>query len=340
MPRVTYKDFQNSRIPAAAGQCPNTPKLLAWLNEAQERLLYEGKWWGTFARLRICADSGCITLPPQIATIEAVAICGRPIVIRDNWFEFLENGMGLRNECSCWPECLARGEYPTFTDITGTDKKLLFLCDLTADVGKQVLALGYDANGNWIRTQQNGDWQDGELITLSQSPGTQSVNLFTSLTGVQLPSDMKGQTWLYSYSTTDTTLIMLGHYQYFETNPSYARYFVPRLNSCIKSQSAGSCNKVQVEMVGKMAFIPTVNPSDYLIIPCLPALKEMIIAIKNAENEGDGQKANAILATGMGLAKAILDKQLNHQLGDGTQIGITIQGSGGAGGDEAVSNFI
>lgn len=349
MPRITYQDFQNSRIPAAVGECPASMKLLAWLQEAEERLLYEGKWWGTYSRVRICATDGCITLPSQLATIEAIAQCGRPLEIRDSWYEFLEKGMGIRGECSCWPEAIMRGNYPVFRDISSNINKLLFVCDVTLDVGKQVLALGYDENNNWIRTLVNGAWQDGEIITLAQSPGTQSVNIFTSITDLQFPSNMEGQTWLYSYSTVDASQIMLGHYQYNETRPSYARYFMPSVQSAIRAGGGGcgngvsnttGCKTVQLEMVCKHALVPVTVATDYLNIPCLPALKEMITALKNSENEGDGNKANGLIATGLQLAKAILDKQLNHFLGDGVITGITIQGSGGAGYDCAPEVFI
>ena len=70
--RVTLADLQASRIPAALGLCPTDPRIIAWCNEAQERLLYEGKWFGTVATFNICATNGYITLPREIATIEAI----------------------------------------------------------------------------------------------------------------------------------------------------------------------------------------------------------------------------------------------------------------------------
>lgn len=348
MPRITYKDFQNSRIPAAAGQCPTSAKLLAWLNEAEERLLYEGKWWGTYSRVRICATDGCITLPFGLDTIEAVAQCGMPIIIRDQWFEYIEQGIGIRGDCSCLPEAIIRGYYPTFRDISGTDKKLLFVCDLAADVGHTVRAFGYDENNNWIRSLESGVWVDGELIALAQSAGTQSAHKFTTVTDIQFTDTRSGQVWLYSYSTTDATQIMLGHYQYNEMHPSYARYFLPSVQSAIKAgggcgrgsiSGTSSCSTVQLDMICKHAMVPVVNDTDYLNIQCLPALKEMIVALKNSENAEDGNKANGLIATGMGLAKAILDKQLDHFLGPVTR-GISIQGSGGAGYEQSVENFI
>lgn len=334
--RVTFDDIKNSRVPAACGVCATDARFLAWVNEAQERLLYEGKWFGTYQRFKICATEGCITLPRQIATIEKVAICGVPIQNHDIWYEFIGPAIWNPEWGSCWAEANARGHFPTFSDMKGTDKKALLVCDLSTDVGKQVLVLGYDENANWIRTLQGGIYKDGELVTLAQSPGTQSINFFSTITDLQFPDDMDGQTWLYEYDITTMTQRMIGHYQYDETRPSYARYFFPTVSCLAKSSS---CQQLNIDAIGKLEFIPVKNDTDYLIIGNIPALKEMCVALKNSEDEEDGVKANQIIAAGLATAKNILDKQLNHYLGDGRQVGVEIMGSS-VGSLDPVNNFI
>lgn len=325
--RVTLGDIKNpalSRIPQALGICATDARLVAWLNEGTQRLLWKGKWWGSCGKYNICASGGCITLPRQIAAIESVAICRQPVRVVDFWFEFLDSGAGTIGPQNCYPQAVMRGRHCVFTDITGTDKKLIFLCDVVQDVGKTVLCLGYDQNGNWIRTMQGGAWADGELITLSQSPGTTSVNLFTSITDIQFTSSMQGQSWLYSVSQTDGSKLMLGHYQYNEPRPSYARYFFPTLQNC---QSQNSCGQQLVEIMAKHEFIPVVNDTDYLILGNIPALKEICLALQSAENEPDNLKKNSIIASGEGLAMAELDSELDHYLGSGRRIGIEMLGS-------------
>lgn len=325
--RVTYGDLKASRIPKAAGICATDARLLAWTNEAQHRLLMKGKWWGTCPKIRICATNSCLTLPPQVATIEAVALDGRPIPIRDQWWEFLDNGAGIRGKDSCMSEAVARGHYCTFADVNtadGVDKKLQIACDLFTDVGKTVLLLGYDENGNWIRTLQSGVYMDGEVVTLAQAPGTLSTKKYTVLSDIQLPDNMDGQTWLWEYNTSDTTLRMIGHYQYFETRPSYARYFFPSIK-CPSSSSG--CGTVSVEAIVKLEFVPVKQDTDYLIIQNLPALKEMIVGLKDAENEPVATNKLTILTTAVTSAMAILDDELSHYLGDGRTIGIQLVGS-------------
>lgn len=332
---------------------PNDPRLLQFCNEATQRLLIEGKWFGTVARYNICAASSCITLPRGIATIEAVNVCGRPVPLRNFWYEFLANGLGTRESqtssggcCSNgWPggfgmsESIYRGMFPTFMDITGMTSKVNFVCDLSADAGNEVTVFGYDQNGNWIRTMQNGVYADGEVLTLAQSSGAISVNYFSVVTGVQFQDAMSGQSWLYGYdtSTSPATMTMLGHYQYDETNPSYRRYYFPAI--CSSQNSSGGCNATKVEILGKQEFMPVKVPSDYLIIGNLPALKEMMLACKKAENEADSVKANQIIALGIQTATKILDSELDHEEGSGAVLGMTIVGSS-IGSNEPIPTFL
>lgn len=328
--RRTLADIKSSRIPKVLGMCSTDERIAKYANEAIERLLPEGHWWGTTQKFRICATDGCITLPPQIATIERAAVCKIPVPIHDFWFEFLPNGAGVRGCDDCWEEANYQGQFPAFSDIIGSNKKLRFICDLSSDVGKQVLALGYDENGNWIRTIQGGLMLDGELITLAQSPGTTSSSYFSNITDLQFPDDMDGQTWLYEFNTSNAVLRMIGKYEYWETRPSYARYSFPSITS---SCDSSTCKQTSVEMIGKLEFVPVKNDTDYLLIGNIPALKEMMVAINRAENEPDNEKANNIILKGLTIAKSILDRELAHYMGDGRKIGIEVVGAGVASSD-------
>lgn len=343
--RISLADARNSRIPPALGLCGTSSKFTAYLNEATERLLRRGLWWGAYGRYRICADDNCITLPVQLANLESLATCGMPAPVRDMWYEFLANGPGPVNGqisgttsgsccggssfgCGCSvPGAILRGHFCTFKDIIPSGKKLNLICDLATDVGKTALCLGYDDNGNWIRTLQGGSYKDGEVIAFAQGAGTNSLNFFSSITDIQLPSNMDGQSWLYEYNNATTTKRMIGHYQYFETRPSYARYFFPQLcGSCSTSDSTG-CSQTSVEIIAKHEFIPVVNDTDYLILSNIPALKEMCVAIKNAEQVPDSLEKNKIIASGMAMAMAELDAELAHYVGNGHNFGVNLVGS-------------
>jgi hypothetical protein len=334
--RLTVADAKASRIPQACGVCSDDPRFLAWLNDAIQRLLVKGLYIGTFGRFRICATDGCITLPPQIASIERVAVCGRPVALHDQFYEFLDNGFGPRSAGNqtggCCPagtdfgieEANLRGWYPSFDDIRGTSKKLRLVCDLSSDVNKRVLVLGYDENNNWIRTVQGGVWSDGEIVLLAQSPGTDSTHFFDGgLTGIQFLDARDRQVWLYERDTIAATSRMIGHYQHFETRPNYSRYFFP---SILAQAQNDSCNQTLVDLIGKLEFIPVVKDTDYLIISNLPALKFMCQASKTYEeavNQADLNRAAAFEA----IAVKELDNELTHYLGEGRVIGTNFMGS-------------
>lgn len=343
--RVTLGDAKNSRLPSQVGACPTDQRFLDLLNEAQERLLYAGKWWGTVQKWRFCATDGCVALPSQFATLEAVAVCGRPIALRDQFYEFLDNGFGIRGQtvtttttgtvspccggvsgvCGV-QEALYRGHYPTFADINPTGKQLQLVCDKATDVGKTVLCLGYDDNNNWIRTVQGGVVLDGEVITLSQAPGTNSVNNFSVVTDLQPPSNLDGQWWLYEFTISTSAQRLIGQFQYFDVRPSFARYFFPAIIPQVGA-TPGTCSQVLVEALVKLEFIKVQKDTDYLIIGNLPALKEMMMALQKAEDEPDAIRKVQIVSAGMTVAKQVLDQQLDHYLGSGRKMGMNIVGS-------------
>lgn len=322
--RTTLADARASRLPAVVGDCPTGSRWISLLNESNQRLLPLGHWWGTTQRVRICATDSCITFPPQIESLEVASVCGQPIAVRDQWFEFLQGGIGLRSNQSGTSEAIFRGNYCVFSDLRGTGKKLRWICDVSTDVGKTVLALGYDDNGNWIRTIQNGVYADGEVIAFAQSPGTNSVSNFASITDIQLPANMEGQSWLWEYNTADATQRMIGQYQSFETRPSYVRYFFPSvaLKGC-----SNSSKPTPVDVIAKLAFVPVKNDSDYLTIGYLPAHKDLMQALNAAEHEPDAVKKMALIASGIKMAVAGLDAELDSHLGSGRRTGISVLGS-------------
>ncbi len=333
---LTLADVKlRTRIPQALGICASDARLVAWLNEAQQRMIPKMHAIGTYGRFRICATDGCITLPAQVASIERVALCGVPIPVHDMWYDFLDNGLGLRSantndgSSCCGNSCGAeeanlRGWFPTFGDIRGTDKKLVVACDLSADVGKRVLVLGYDQNNNWIRTVQDGEIADGEVLLLAQGAGTTSTKFFDGgITGIQFLDDRSGQAWLWELDTVATTQRLIGSYFYWERNPSYARYLFPSILA--QTNSEGGCNTTTVEMIAKLDFIPLAVDTDYLLISNVPALKNMTTAIKQYEEavSGDDFKRAAAFEA---IAMRELDFEIDHYLGDGRVTGMNIRG--------------
>jgi len=194
-----------------------------------------------------------------------------------------------------------------------------------------VLVLGYDSNGNWIRTDQGGTFKDGEIIKLAQAPGTQSTIKFTSVTDIQPPDDLDGQWWLYEYNVDTADQRMIGKYEYWEQRPSYPRWLFGGI--CNNANNEGDCNKTLIEVIAKLEFIPVVKDTDYLILGNVPACEYGVQGVKYSMPPADLQKANEFFA----MAQNELDKELDHYLGAGRRTGMNVitQDMG-----EPVPNFI
>lgn len=324
--KTTLSMAKASRIPEdALNIAPTDSRFIQYLNEATDRLLKRGLYWGSYGRYSVAVSSQLMTLPPQIETIEKVAVSKQILPLHDVFFEFLENSWQIREDNlpngSGVTEVLYRGNYPTFVDVASPGGVLTLKCDVAADAGKSVLVLGYDTATppNWVRTFVAGAWQDGETVLLAQGAGTNTVTQFSQVTGIQPPTNLSGQWWLYQGTN------LLSNYQWWETSPSYKRYLIPFINSTITT----------VDLIGKRAFVPVQNDSDYLIIGNLAALKLACMACK-AEAEHSWSEASLLWnggadpKTGQNVTGAIqeLDFELQHQLGTGRQLGITFVGSG------------
>lgn len=302
---------------------PSEARFLSILNESTERLLRRGKFWGTYGRYRIRVSSQIMTLPPEIDTVEAIAVGKMPLPLRDVGHMFLENGWGIRDDD--YPqgtgisEAIHLGNFPTLLDIS-TAGIVTVKCDLLSDVGKPVLLLGLDTNGNIIRTVQNGIMANGELVYMTQGGGTASTNSFSVITDIQAPQNLDGQWWLYLGTTTGT---LLGNYQWFDIAPSWKRYLIPFINTTVSS----------VDIMGKKAFFPVKNDADYLIIGNLAAVKLGGMAVL-AEGNHAWAEANLLWNGGKGSdgvtrigAIQELEFELQHHIGDGRKVGITVVGS-------------
>jgi len=335
MQRKTLQDALDSRIPEAVNLPPSDPRVIAYINEAQDRVIKRGHWWGTMGRFNIAVTNGLISTPRQIASIERASINRSIVPVHDFWYEWLDNGWGPMDETM--PDgrlgCEFRGNYPLATDVFGTDVALRFICDLSVDSGKQVLVQGYDFSSppNWVRTQigATANFQSGELITIrtSAEPLVFSSTSWTQVTGIQFPNDLQGQVWCYQYDNNTHQFTLLGQYEPSNTRPAFARYFFPSLLPVTQ----GSTYKVEV--LAKLDFIPVSIGSDFLTIGNLAALKKACMSIK-AEEELRFSDASLLMDGGVNPKTKVyirgaiqeLDSELDHYLGSGRKIGINVQG--------------
>lgn len=315
---LTFADVKPT-VAKVLGVCVTDPRVVAAVNEAQERLITRGKWPGTYMRYRICTSDGCITWPRQIETIESMAICQTPGVVRNDWFEFEANSYGLsKSDSSIGNQMVDRGFACAFADITGITSKVRVYCDVTESGSAVINLRGYNEDGNWIRTYVSGAWIDGENVTLP-APGTPVLtsNKFSSLVAVIKPVT-NGPVRLYQYDTgTAANVRAMAYYEPGETNPNYRRSLIPNLSnmsSCDNGTTTPCANKT-ITVMAKLQHLPLVNDSDFLLVSHLSGIKLMCMAIAKEERNliGESQAYQK-------LAVQELEFQLQSHQGDGPTV--------------------
>lgn len=311
MNRLNLRDVR----PVAAevlGVCPTDARIPGLVSEAQERMMCRGKWVGSVCRYRFCTQASCVTLPRQIESVEAWALCSAPGMVRDKWYEYAGTG-GLRSDTSgCGTVLLDRGTACSFNDMSGVASKINVLPTVAEAAGARILLQGYDENANWIRTQDAGAWVDGEYVAITGATA-RSTKTFTNLTGVQKPVT-NGTVNLFEWPTsTQANLQQLAQYESDETLPIYRRYLIPGLSetsACCGATDA--CADKAVTLMAKLTHIPVFNDNDWLILGNRAAFKLMMMAIVK-------ERKNLFEAAMAHEAKALaqLEYELSSYEGDG-----------------------
>lgn len=309
----------------AANLCATDERVLDYINRSTERLLMEGKWKGTTQTFRLCLSaSGCLVWPREIETIEAIAPCNWPVPIRSEWFEFSENGFGvICSENNCLSALIDRGETCAFDEVVGENKKLAVYTDKAEGSGKYINLQFYDTNGQWVRTQFDDAWIDGEQIAIPATAGIYNYTNAVVKPGglLRVKKDItNGVIRLYSYDTTNGNLKPLAYYQPDEEVPVYRRSLLPVLHN-------DSCEQQSVVVAAKLRFIPVRGDEDFVVISHREAIRLACRALYQEEAD-NWQEATV----NWGAALRCLDRQLDHYKGSGERLVLNVQGPATFGG--------
>lgn len=291
MQLLRLKDLRQSRIPEAIGACAaDNGKLIEIINEAQQRLVFAGGetgWWGSWAKMVFNITditNPFITLPRNIARIINLDICRRPVRIQNEFYEFLEAGVGLKPGCECNSlETFDRGMFPTFSDIVPPNKRLRFYITDAADIGRRVLVQGTDQNGTIIYSLDGIDEVTGIYVSFTQ-PFVDTPFDITTLTGLQKDFTV-GQVKVFEVDTVTGVSRLILTMEPSEEVAGYRRYFLNGLPSNCCGATLPAPATTQVTAMAKLALIPVAVDSDYLLISNIAALKEECLAVKFGEND-------------------------------------------------------
>lgn len=297
-------------------------RVLDYVNRAQERLIYEGKWMDTYSKYQICTSSNCLTWPREIETIEHVAFCSKPGIVRNGWYEFLENGPGLISG-NCGPSLTLadRGNAITFDDITETGYTLAIYADGTEAAGN-VLIRYYNSTGNKVYTGSGASTIEGENFAIPAAGGytvsaTPTEVLPYGIYHVSKPVTRR-TIRLYAQKISDGTRFPLAYYEPDEEVPVYRRSYITDLSA----NTGSACTTTPVTVIGKLRFIAARVDASVLMISHADAIRIACQAIKKEE---DNLLSEATQYWAM--ANRCLDKQLSHWQGDGVVAPIRVTGN-------------
>lgn len=321
--RLRYSDVK-SACAKVLNLTASDSRVLDVVNRVQERLLYKGLWMDTYTKYAICTNEGCLTWPREIETIEHVAMCNSPGVVRNEWYEFLETGPGLLDGCGPSLTLADRGNAITFDDITATGYKLAIYADGTEAAGN-VLVRYYDSNANKVYTGSGASTIEGENLAIPAAGG------YTYSTYEVLPNGLyhvskpvtRRNIRLYAYKITDGTLIPLAYYEPDEEVPVYRRSYIPDLGG----NSGEGCDSTTVTVIAKLRFIPARVDSSVLMISHADSIRLGCQAIQKEEANKLAEAASY-----WGMAESCLNDQLSHWRGHGAVVPIRVVGSETGGG--------
>lgn len=298
------------------------------INRATERLLEGGRGKGTIVRYRVCANNSCITLPRQIETVEAFAVCNVPGTVRGHWWEFVQGGPGMQDDDTCFHNELIHGpEASGFDNVSGTNKKLSIYSDVDEASDGFVILQFYNDSAQWVRTKYpaaSTTYIDGERLALPAGGAYMVTTNLCMANGfvTAIKSRTRGTIRLYEHNVGTGALKPLAYWEPDEEVPRYRTVLIPGLTGLAETEG-GECAKQTVVIQGKARFVPVYNDNDLLQIHSREAIRLGCQAVAKEEKDLMADAANY-----WAMAFRVLDTQLRHFLGSGATQPIQIINAG------------
>lgn len=331
MRRLTLGESR-TKLARILGVCTTDAKVAEYANEAQERLLNRATDpVGSWMRYRVCVGSdSCLVWPRQIRTIKAFWICKEPGRVVSQWFEaigYSQGGIGLQDSDDNPGRLLIDdGQACSFDNVIATEdapRKIQVVAQNAADNGKKITLRYIDSNGNRVYTSINGVVQEGEQITLSTSGALTANNVANGGLYHVVKEATSYPVRLYSYdvdAAEQSTLLAV--YEPSETVPNYRKTIVPGIGNMASCESASAdCDAPKsVTILAKLQHVPVVVDNDPFVIGNLPALADMVQAIRQREQHNYAEAISLEDA-----AARELDGEISSYLGEGMEMQIKVQ---------------
>ncbi|HUD76121.1 MAG TPA: hypothetical protein VMQ76_13695 [Terracidiphilus sp.] len=299
MRRLRLADLRLSRLPTSLGLCAGDTLLLAnYVNSAQERLLNakeagdEG-WWGTFAEVifNVSRHNPYITCPREIARLEMMDVCGRPVPLNNQFADYIQWGAGRQPDrwqnqgagCGFWGNRVqgyTRNDAVTFHELVPGNTVRIFATDpADLDGSHRVLLQGIDTNGQVVYSVDGSTRVVGVFVTLG-APFVDSPLPFAQIAGIQ-KDQTTGTVQFFQVDPATGNQYPLHTMEPSEKTALYRRYYLNHLPlNCCHSNFQNPCqplpapfpHTVQVSAMAKLDLVPVTCDTDYCIIQSQEAI--------------------------------------------------------------------
>lgn len=325
MIRPNLANFRAQWPSEAMGICQADPKVAAYCNDATERLLMDPMcpdegWYGGSVTLNLSVSVtngyAYTVTPNEIARLIVMDVCKTPVRIRNGFYEYLKFGIGLQPKTNCTGaacgaqfEAYERDNVVTLSDLLSTPQTIRIYPSDVRDTGLRVLLQGKDQNGQTILTTDPGTGQSapGEYLQLA-FPFVDSTNQFIPpITGIQ-KDQTYGPIQFFQVDPTTGDELPLSAMEPNEGSAYYRRYLIngiPNSNLCCSATTP-----IQITAQGRIDFTPVYNETDYLSLPCIPALIEECQSIRFSRMDAGSAAQQSVLhhARALALLNGQLDK--------------------------------
>ncbi len=297
------------------GSC-DTTVIDARINEAVARLLDMEDWEFRRQLMRCSCVDRCITLPETVEKVLWADIDGTPAKIFGQPYQFLSSGPGdldYRNCGSGFKDLVDCGDgFPTMFEYAGNRRIAVFSINEVGP-GEKVTIYGAAPNGENIKAEVTPlRWKDGIEGNID-GPFPEAIPdltpEFAYIRRVE-KTETAGYVTLYAIEPLTHSFFFTGRYGPSEGIASFRRY---------KITNAPDGASRLLALV-RLRFAKLVDPEDVVPVPSIPALKLMLMALRE-ENAGNLQGAVAFEAK----AKMVLmDRQASGLTRGGTPVIINV----------------
>lgn len=299
-----------SDLPEAVGLCVGDIQgLAAVCNRAQLNLVDckeagdEG-WHGTWAEIAFTASrsSPVVIMPREIARLEQIDVCGRPIQVNNQFYEYLRFGNGRlrygldghRRRHGPPTQAFARNNAVLQRDLSPAPQLLSVYITNPEDVGKRILLQGLDTSGVPIYSQDVLNNALGVFVPFAFPFATAPMQ-FSQVTGVQ-KDVTNGQVQVFQVDPTTGAQVLLLTMEPGEQTAWYRRYHLDPLPwNCCTNQPAipPAQNIVQMTAIAMLEPIPVAVDTDYLLIQEPNAIILEAQSIRMSKNDSAQAQAQA-----------------------------------------------